>query len=94
VTVFADGAVDRSPCGSGSASRVAVLAARGALSPGTRLVHDSIVGSRFTCVVQAETTVDGYDAVVPAVTGMAYRCGSSRFTVDPRDPLFPGFVLR
>jgi hypothetical protein len=33
-------------------------------------------------------------AVIPVVTGMAYRCGSSQFTVDPRDPLAPGFVLR
>jgi hypothetical protein len=25
---------------------------------------------------------------------MAYRYGSSQFTVDPRDPLVPGFVMR
>ena len=93
-TVFADGELDRSPCGSGSGSRVAVLAARGALKPGQRLVHDSIVGSRFTCAVTGETTVGAFDAVIPTVTGMAYRYGSSRFTVDPRDPLLPGFVLR
>jgi proline racemase len=94
VTIFANGAVDRSPCGSGSASRVAVLAARGALKPERYLVHDSIVGSRFACTVVGETTADGFDAVIPTVTGMAYRCGSSQFTVDPRDPLVPGFVLR
>jgi proline racemase len=94
VTIFADGAVDRSPCGSGSASRVAVLAARGALGSGQRLVHDSIVGSRFTCAFRNTTTAHGLDAVIPTITGMAYRCGSSRFTVDPRDPLSAGFVLR
>ena len=87
VTIFADGQLDRSPCGSGSASRVAVLAASGALKPGKNLVHDSIVGSRFVCTVAGQTTVDGFDAVIPAVTGVAYRYGSSRFTVDPRDPL-------
>jgi proline racemase len=94
VTIFADGQVDRSPCGSGSASRVAVLAASGVLKPGKNLVHDSIVGSRFVCTVAGQTTADGFDAVIPAVTGMAYRYGSSQFTVDPRDPLVPGFVLR
>jgi proline racemase len=94
VTIFADGQLDRSPCGSGSASRVAVLAASGALKPGKNLVHDSIVGSRFVCTVAGQTTVDGFDAVIPVVTGMAYRYGSSQFTVDPRDPLVPGFVLR
>ncbi|MGW3103465.1 proline racemase family protein [Streptomyces sp. NPDC001100] len=55
----------------------------------------SAVGSRFVCAVVAETTADdGTAAVVPSVTGMAYRCGSSRFTVDPGDPLASGFVLR
>jgi len=94
VTIFADGELDRSPCGSGSSSRVAVLAARGALRPGKTLVHDSIVGSRFVCAVVGETTVGAFDAVIPTVTGMAYRYGSSQFTVDPRDPLASGFVLR
>jgi proline racemase len=94
VTIFADGELDRSPCGSGSGSRVAVLVARGELKPGANLVHDSIVGSRFVCSVAEHTAANGFDAVVPIVTGMAYRSGSSEFTVDPRDPLVPGFVLR
>jgi proline racemase/trans-L-3-hydroxyproline dehydratase len=94
VTIFADGEVDRSPCGSGSASRVAVLAARGDLAPGQALVHDSIVGSTFVCSVVATVTADGRPAVVPQITGHAYRCGSSEFTLDPRDPFVPGFVLR
>ncbi len=94
VAVFADGEVDRSPCGSGSAARIATLVARGELGPGQRLVHDSIVGSRFECTVLDHVTAEGHEAVVPQVTGMAYRTGRSEFTVDPRDPLVPGFVLR
>ncbi|MFF0745455.1 proline racemase family protein [Streptomyces sp. NPDC004111] len=94
VTVFADGQVDRSPCGSGTCSRVAVLAATGALRPGQTLVHDSIVGSRFTARVLAELTADGYPAVVPQVTGTAYRTGEHRFELDPDDGLGTGFVLR
>jgi proline racemase len=94
VTIFADGEVDRSPCGSGSASRVAVLSARGDLAPGQALVHDSIVGSTFRCTVVDSLTADGHPAVIPQITGMAYRCGTSEFTFDPRDPFVPGFVLR
>ncbi len=95
VTVFADGEVDRSPCGSGTCARLAVLAADGRLPAGTALRHDSIVGSTFTGVVL--DTVDGpggRQAIVPRVTGMAYRTGDHVFTVDPYDPLVPGFVLR
>jgi proline racemase len=94
VTIFADGEVDRSPCGSGSAARLAVLAARGELGPGQVLVHDSIVGSSFTCRVVDSLTAGGHPAVIPQITGMAYRCGTSEFTVDPRDPFAAGFVLR
>jgi proline racemase len=94
VTIFTDGEVDRSPCGSGSASRVAVLTARGDLGPGQVLVHDSIVGSSFTRRAVASLTADGHPAVIPQITGMAYRCGTSQFTLDPHDPFVAGFVLR
>ncbi len=94
VAIFADGEVDRSPCGSGSSSRVAMLVDRGVLRPGGRLIHDSIVGSRFVCSVESAATVDGRAAVVPRMTGTAYRVGACEFSVDPRDPLVPGFVLR
>ncbi|MGW7412106.1 proline racemase family protein [Streptomyces sp. NPDC054863] len=94
VTVFADGQVDRSPCGSGTCSRVAVLAATGALKLGRTLVHDSIVGSRFTARITEELIADGHRAVVPEVTGTAYRTGEHRFELDPDDDLGTGFVLR
>ncbi|MEU4560497.1 proline racemase family protein [Actinoplanes sp. NPDC023936] len=88
VTVFADGEVDRSPCGSGTAARVATLAATGRLAPGQRLLHDSIVGSRFVARYASGPEV------VPVITGMAYPTGEHTFVVDPDDPMTPGFVLR
>ncbi|WP_434100943.1 proline racemase family protein [Streptomyces microflavus] len=94
VTVFADGQVDRSPCGSGTAARVALLAATGELRPGDELRHESVVGSVFRARIERSATVHGHPAVVPAVTGTAYAIGTSHFTVDPDDPLVPGFVLR
>jgi proline racemase len=94
VTIFADGEVDRSPCGSGTASRVANLAAAGRLAPGVELVHESIVGTVFRARVADRLTVAGRDAVVPEVSGMAYRTGRHVFELDPADPLGEGFVLR
>jgi proline racemase len=93
VAVFADGEVDRSPCGSGTASRVAVLAASGRLEPRQALLHDSIVGSRFRAVVDGRTTVAGVPAVLPVVTGRAHRTGEHTFVVDDDDDLAPGFLL-
>ena len=90
VTIFADGQVDRSPCGSGTAARIAALHASGELQPGRTLTHDSIVGTRFRARV-LEVTADG---VVPVVSGSAHRVATSTFELDPLDDLVPGFVLR
>ncbi|QEO15731.1 proline racemase [Agromyces intestinalis] len=90
VTVFADGEVDRSPCGSGTAARVALLDHLDVLGEGETLTHDSIIGTRFTARV-AERTADG---VVPEVTGQAYRVGTAAFELDADDPLAAGFSLR
>jgi proline racemase len=90
VTIFADGEVDRSPCGSGTSARCALLAADGLLGEGDVLRHDSIVGSTFTARVVGSAA----EGVLTEVEGMAYRTGEHRFVLDPRDPLGTGFVLR
>jgi proline racemase len=66
----------------------------GQFAPGDKLIHDSIVGSRFTAVIDAQVQSDGHDAIVPVITGTAHAVGSCVFTVDPDDELVPGFVFR
>jgi proline racemase len=92
VTIFADGEVDRSPCGSGTSARCALLAADGVLGPGDVLRHDSIVGTTFLARVIGDGP--GGEGVLTEVEGMAFRTGEHRFVLDPRDPLGTGFVLR
>jgi proline racemase len=93
-TVFADGEVDRSPCGSGTSARLALLHGSGRLAAGERLVHDSVVGTRFLGRVLRETAADRRAAVVTEVEGSAYRTGEHRFLLDPADPVGLGFQLR
>ena len=94
VAVFADGEVDRSPCGSGTSARLAVLAADGRLGVGQTLTHDSIVGTRFLGRVVAEAPVQDRVGVLTEIEGMAYQTGTATFSLDPDDPLGTGFVLR
>ena len=94
VAVFADGEVDRSPCGSGTSARLALLHAEGRLAEGAALVHESIVGSEFEARVVEEVAAEGRDAVITEVRGSAFRTGEHRFVLDPRDPLGTGFALR
>jgi proline racemase len=93
-TVFADGEVDRSPCGSGTSARLALLAADGRIGEGETLVHDSVIGTRFVGRVVGTTLADGHDAVLTEVEGSAYRTGEHRFVLDPHDPVGRGFQLR
>jgi proline racemase len=94
VTVFADGEVDRSPCGSGTSARLALLDEDGTLPRGAELLHLSVVGSAFRGRVTGSTQVAGREAVVTEVEGSAFRTGTSTFTLDPDDPLGEGFLLR
>jgi proline racemase len=94
VTVFADGEVDRSPCGSGTSARLALLDADGRLPRGEALRHLSIVGSEFSGRVVADADVAGHAGVITEVEGTAYRTGVATFTLDPHDPLGEGFLLR
>jgi proline racemase len=95
VTVFADGEVDRSPCGSGTSARLAVLHARGELEIGQVLRHRSIVDSLFEgWVVAVGPPIGGHPSVITEIEGSAFRTGEALFALDARDPLGTGFLLR
>ncbi|HVB11075.1 MAG TPA: proline racemase family protein, partial [Bacillota bacterium] len=94
VCVFADKQIDRSPCGTGTAARVALLVARGDLAIGETFRHESITGAVFNGRALRQARVGPYDAVVPEVEGSAHITGFHQFVVDPEDPLGEGFLLR
>jgi proline racemase len=86
--------VDRSPCGSGTSARLALLHADGRLATGEALDHAGIVGTRFGGRVVEETEVGGVPAVVTEVEGSAHLTGHHQFILGKDDPLGPGFLLR
>lgn len=95
ITVFADGEVDRSPCGSGTGARVALLADSGELGADEVLEHRSIIDTVFEARwLAGEARPDGTKTVVPEVSGTAHRTGEHRFTLDPLDSVGTGFTLR
>ncbi|MET9882771.1 proline racemase family protein [Streptomyces sp. NPDC006430] len=93
VTVFADGQIDRSPCGSGTSARLALLAEDGRLGAGEDLLHESVVGTVFTGRVVPGGSGGPGDGLVTEVTGTAYRTGEHTFVLDPQDALGAGFLL-
>jgi len=91
---YGERAIDRSPCGTGSSARMAQLAARGRLKVGTEFIHESIIGTMFSCRIESETRVGSFAAIRPSVAGWARVIGHNTIFVDDSDPLAFGFQLQ
>ena len=91
--VVSPGRCDRSPCGTGTSARMAVMHARGELAVGEPFVHTSIIDSRFECRIESTTTVGGVPAVVPSIAGQAWITDLTTLVLDPTDPYPGGYRL-
>ena len=94
VCVFADGAIDRSPTGTGVSARLALLHARQEIATGEWIAIESITGEMFGGRVLEAMAYHGTPAVIPEVEGTAHFTGCHTFLVEPGDPLAQGFLLR
>lgn len=81
------GAYDRSPCGTGTSAKMAVLHARGALALGAEWRQESVTGGLFTgWLTRTEA------GLIPHIRGRAYITGEATLHFDPRDPFRAGFA--
>lgn len=94
VCIFADGELDRSPTGTGVSGRAAIHWSRGEIGLDDELVIEGIMGTSFRVRCLETAHVGGLPAVIPEVTGSAFMTGEHRFSLDPRDPLSQGFLVR
>ena len=90
---YGDKALDRSPCGTGTSSRMAQWAAQGKLKVGDDFVHESIIGTLFRGRVEAAAKVGPHDAIIPSIEGWARMTGYNTIFIDDRDPLAHGFLV-
>jgi proline racemase len=93
VTVSSGGAVDRSPCATGTSAVMAVLDAMGLLPEHELFVHESLIGSLFRGKIVRRTLVGEFPAIVPQIEGTAWVTAEHTFYVDDDDPLHEGFTL-
>ncbi len=91
---YGDKAIDRSPCGTGTSARMAQWYAKGKLKKGDEFIHESIIGSKFTGRIEAETTISDKAAIRPSIEGWAKIYGHNTITIDPDDdPYAYGFQV-
>ncbi|MEM9707465.1 MAG: proline racemase family protein [Pseudomonadota bacterium] len=87
------GALDRSPCGTGTSAKMAVLHAKGLLAPGQDYVNAGPLRTAFTGRIEEKTKVGPYDAIVPSLSGRGWITGLSQYLLDPTDPFQTGFTI-
>jgi proline racemase len=87
------GVIDRSPCGTGTCAKMAVLHAKRRLRTGEDFRHEGILGTVFTGRLVEETRVGDRTAVVPTITGTAWITGFASYVVDPSDPFPEGYTV-
>ena len=90
---YGEKAIDRSPCGTGTSSRMAQWAAKGKLNVGDSFIHESVIGSLFTGTLLKKVTLNGHAAIVPQIAGSARIIGYSQRILDPNDPYVKGFQV-
>lgn len=91
--IYQPGDIDRSPCGTGTSARSAVLYSKGEFKPGQTLEHRSIIDSLFKVTIAQELEYCGYRAIIPRVTGNAFLTGKHTWLLDPEDDKGFGFTL-
>lgn len=90
---YGDKAIDRSPCGTGTSARMAQWHAKGKLKKGEPFVHESFIGSKFTGIVEEETQVGKFPAIIPSIEGWAVITGYNTIFLDDEDPYVHGFQV-
>jgi proline racemase len=91
--IVAPGRSDRSPTGTGTAARMAVLRARGLMRIGDSMTHASLIGSTFRGRILGDTQVGGRAAILPSIAGRAWITGFHQYLLDPDDPYPEGYLL-
>jgi proline racemase len=92
-TVVAPGRLDRSPCGTATSARLAVLHARDQIAVGEPFVHESVISSKFIGRIEGLTRLGDQPAVRPSIAGRAWLTGMHQLVRDRRDPGGLGFAL-
>lgn len=91
--IVSPGRIDRSPCGTGTCARLAIMHARGQIKTGERFIHKSIIDTTFIGEVLGTAQAGGIAGVNCAITGRAWITAFHQYVLDPSDPLPTGYRL-
>ena len=91
--VIRPGKLDRSPCGTGSSARLALLRKKNLIDVGEVIITKSIIGSTFECFIEKEIQESSKQMIIPNIKGSAFITGEQILYKDDRDPFPEGYRL-
>ena len=98
--VLGEGHVDRSPCGTGTCAKLALLHKRGQLEVGEPFVNEGLLGTTFDAHIVRESSIENSEtgeripAIIPEISGAAHITGLQHFVLTPDDPFPEGFLIQ
>lgn len=87
------GGIDRSPCGTGTCAKVAVLYKNGEITADDVFIHESITGSQFRAKIISSDNQNGVTYNRISITGSAWIMGRHDLYMNADDPLHEGYLL-
>ena len=91
--IVSPGRLDRSPCGTGTCARLALLYARGVIDAGEPFIHESIIGTKFVGRIFETGHTNNIPNVSVEITGRAWITAFHQYVLDPSDPFPTGYTL-
>jgi len=93
IVILGEAQADRSPCGTGTCARMALLHRKGQLGLRQPFRHESSIRSVFLGRILEETRVGDIPAIIPQISCRPFITGFHQFVIDEDDPFAEGFAL-
>ncbi len=94
VHAYRDGALDRSPGGTGTSAMLAMLEGRGEIKMGQVIQAQGLLGTgTFEGQLVGETTIGDHRAVIPTIKGRSTLIGFGKWYLDPMDKNGRGYAV-
>ena len=87
------GKLDRSPCGTGTSARLALMKEKNEIDVNEIFISRSIIGSTFETKIKEEFISNGKKMIKPLIKGSAFITGKQEFYVSKNDPFPEGYRL-
>ena len=87
------GKLDRSPCGTGTSARLALMRVKNEINVNEKFISRSIIGSRFETYIVEEFISNNKKMIIPSIKGSAFITGKQEMYVSDDDPFPKGYRL-